>query len=79
MYVILIGLLAAQALLVAKLFNWKLVCRILGVAAVVIVLELLLLYGEPWLVFGYVLSLFAVAWPKIKSGYRLKKVRKCYH
>ena len=36
MYVILIGLLVAQALLVAKLFSWKLVGKILGVAAVVI-------------------------------------------
>ena len=58
MYVLLIGLLVAQAVLVSKLFGWKVVGKILGVAAVVIGFEFLVLYGEPWLVFGYVLGIF---------------------
>ena len=78
MYVILIGLLVAQALLVAKLFSWKLVGKILGVAAVVIVFEFLVLYGEPWLLFAYVLGLFAVVWSRIKAWYIMRNTRKCY-
>jgi len=78
MYVILIGLLVSQALLVAKLFSWKLVGKILGVAAAVIVFEFLVLYGEPWLVFIYLLGLFALIWSRIKNWYIMKNARKCY-
>ena len=69
MYMILVALLAAQAVLVGRLFGWKLVRSILGVAGVVIVLEFLLLYSSIWMVIAYVLGIAMVVRAMIRAKY----------
>ena len=67
MYIILFALLAAQAVLVGRLFSWKLVRWILGIAAVVIAFEVLFLYSSIWMVLAYVLGLIMAGRAWIRS------------